>query len=121
MKVLDTNIVLRFLLNDDKKLAFEAKRVVESNGLYLDEVVLAEVVWVLRSYYKKDKVWMVDKISGFIKLPTLSNPRKHLMLAALEVFEKNNLSFVDCWICVVSRELGVELATQDKKLKKMME
>ena len=55
MKTLDTNVVVRLLIGDDPQQTPIAERAfleaIASGGVYLPDVVLAEVAWVLRGYY----------------------------------------------------------------------
>ena len=54
MKTLDTNVVVRLLIGDDPQQTPIAEQAfldaISSGGVYLPDVVLAEVAWVLRSY-----------------------------------------------------------------------
>ena len=54
MRTLDTNVVVRLLIGDDPQQTPIAERAfleaIASGGVYLPDVVLAEVAWVLRGY-----------------------------------------------------------------------
>ena len=54
MRTLDTNVVVRLLIGDDPHQTPIAERAflaaIASGGVYLPDVVLAEVAWVLRGY-----------------------------------------------------------------------
>ncbi|MFN9934261.1 MAG: PIN domain-containing protein [Cyanobacteriota bacterium] len=54
MTTLDTNVVVRLLIGDDPRQTPIAERAfleaIASGGVYLPDVVLAEVAWVLRGY-----------------------------------------------------------------------
>ena len=54
MRTLDTNVVVRLLIGDDPLQTPIAERAfldaIASGGIYLPDVVLAEVAWVLRGY-----------------------------------------------------------------------
>lgn len=113
---LDTNIILRFLLNDHKTQSKEAKNIFLTHKVYLDEVVLAEVVWVLDSYYQKEKHWIGQILLQLLQLPIVVNPKKPQLVTALQMFAENNLSYIDCWAYIISSHLKLPLKTQDKKL-----
>jgi len=53
-KTLDTNVVVRLLIGDDPQQTPIAEQAfldaIASGGIYLPDVVLAEVAWVLRGY-----------------------------------------------------------------------
>ena len=54
MKTLDTNVVVRLLIGDDPQQTPIAEQAflsaIATGGVYLPDVVLAEVAWVLRGY-----------------------------------------------------------------------
>ena len=54
MRTLDTNVVVRLLIGDDPQQTPIAEQAfldaIASGGIYLSDVVLAEVAWVLRGY-----------------------------------------------------------------------
>jgi predicted nucleic-acid-binding protein len=112
----DTNVVLRFLLNDHHRLSTEAKDIFLNHKIYLDEVVVAEVVWVLDSYYQRDRQWIGQVLLELMQLPIVINPKKTQIIEALKVFSGNNLSYIDCWVHVASKSINLPLKTQDKKL-----
>ena len=53
-KLIDANVILRYLLEDHPQLSPEAKKVIES-GTYTLPEVLAEVVYVLKGVYKVER------------------------------------------------------------------
>lgn len=121
---IDTNVLLRFLRNDHPALSLMAKKIFDRAynddiNIYLDEVILAETVWVLSSHYKTPKHLIVDKLLEQLYFDWIINPRKKLMIKALGLFGKTNLSYIDCWIFTVNQSLGTSLETLDNNLKKL--
>jgi len=119
--LLDANVIIRFLLNDHPKLSLQAKKFFSQAekgliNLYLDEVVLAEVIWTLSSFYKIKKTEIIDRLKTLLAQDWLVNPKKELLLEALGAYRRANLDYIDCWILVVSKSLGVTLETFDQKL-----
>ena len=51
MRAIDTNVVVRFLIADDKRQAKKARTAIEAGDFYLSATVLLETEWVLRSGY----------------------------------------------------------------------
>lgn len=121
----DANIIIRFFLGDHPLLSAQAQTMIEKaqNGqyrIYLDEVVVAEVVWTLSSYYEKGKVDIANQIGKLLSQNWIINPRKKLILKSLSLFEKTNLSYIDCWIYIINQLLKTDLATFDKNLKNLV-
>lgn len=122
--IIDTNIIIRFLLNDHPKLSPKAKIIFQKAEkgeikLYIDETIIAEVVWTLSSFYKIKKIDIIDKLEKLLSQSWVENPKKKLILMAIELFKDFNLDYIDCWLFVVSKSLHLKLETFDKKLNKM--
>lgn len=121
---LDTNVLLRFLLEDNVVLHNKAKKTFgEAEAgkiqIYLDEVILAETIWVLLSVYKLEKQLICQTITKILACKWLVNPRKNLMLKAMGLWSKTNLHYPDCWLFVLSTDAGFEMETFDLDLMRM--
>ncbi len=122
--LIDTNVVLRHILNDDPKQAtvvkaiFSALRSGEKAALFL-ESVLAECVYILLHYYEVPKAEVVEKLDGVLRYPGIVNRDKHDLREALKLFGEYALDFVDCILVAKARIGELELVTFDEKLKKL--
>lgn len=119
--IIDTNVVLRLVFADDSKLSAQAKEIFDQAEageirIYLDEVVIAETIWVLSSFYRQQKQDIIARLKDLISQRWIVNPRKKLVSAALDLFSETNLSYIDAWILSVSRQRKIELKTFDQKL-----
>ncbi|KJS20909.1 MAG: twitching motility protein PilT [Clostridiaceae bacterium BRH_c20a] len=52
MKIVDANVILRYLLNDVHEMAEKATQLLENNEVYIPNEITAEVVYVLEKIYK---------------------------------------------------------------------
>ena len=123
--IIDPNVIIRFLLNDHPEFSLQAKNTVlkAQQGLlklYLDEVVIAEIVWTLSSFYRIKRSEIVDKLEEIVSQTWIINPKKDQVIQALVLFRSSSLDYIDCWLFVVGKSLGIELTTFDKSLKKLM-
>ena len=124
--LIDTNVVLRHVLNDDPtqtaavQSVFDALRSGEKAALLL-ESVLAECVYVLLHYYEVPKEEVVEKLDGILRYPGIVNRDKHDLREALKLFGEHALDFVDCILVAKARIGELELVTFDEKLKKIRE
>lgn len=119
--VVDTNIIVRFLLDDDPKFSPQAKQlfsVAKSQNLpiFVDEVIVAEVVWILTSLYKMEKSIIVSLLQKLLLHTWVVNPRKNLILKTLSVYATHNLDYIDCWIATVAQSKKLTLTTFDHSL-----
>lgn len=122
-RLIDTNIILRFLRRDDPSLSSKAKTLfVQAEGgaflCYVDEVTVAEVIWVATSVYKTKREGIADGLEQLLAKAWVVNPRKHTMLRALAFYRMSTFNYVDCWLLAVSEEKDIALETFDEKLKK---
>lgn len=122
--IIDANVIIRFLLADHPKLSSAAKSIFlrAQNGelkIYLDEVIVAEVVWMLSSFYKIKRKEIGEKLEKLISQDWIINSKKDLLLQSLSLFMSRNLDYIDCWIYTVARETKLSLETFDKDLKKL--
>lgn len=111
--LVDTNVVLRYLLNDNKEQAQIAKNVIEGGAFLLPEVLM-ETSHVLRTFYEVDR----QKISTqlLIILDWVEMERKNVMIRAVEIFAETKLDFVDCILAAYNELENAEVFTFDKKL-----
>lgn len=109
MKLLDANLILRFLLKDHPSQSQAAKRVLESKNetLLLQDLAVAEVVWVLTSVYKLSKEDIAEKIYHFLSLNSIFS-NKSLLIRALYFYRNFNISFVDAYLAAYAEEKKLE-------------
>lgn len=115
----DTNVVLRYLLADHPALSQKAKKLFKAAEqrklrLFLDEVVLAEVVWTLSSFHKISKVKISDSLRVLLSQNWLFCRRKKLMLEALKNFAEKNIDYIDAWLFSVAKKLNFQISSFDK-------
>lgn len=118
--LLDTNLIIRFILNDDPQKAIKVEKLLgDKNKSYLLlDMVVAEIIWVLKSYYGFEKALILDKINSLIHLNTIVC-NKILLDKSLGVWEKNNISFIDSYLVAVAELEKVELYSYDLRFDKI--
>lgn len=124
IELIDTNIIIRFLTKDNPTLYSQAKIIFENaqlgkSKIYLDEVVLAETIWVLLSHYKYTKLEVCPKLIKLLSYDWVVNSRKKILIKTLTLYAQQNFSYVDCWAHCLSQNEKLSLSTFDQKLKKL--
>lgn len=122
-RLIDANIILRFLRRDEPTLAVRAKALFTEAQegaffCYLDEVTIAEVIWVLTSVYKTKREEIAHGLEALFVQEWVANARKNTILQALTFYRMSTLNYIDCWLLAVSEEKHIPLETFDVKLKK---
>lgn len=116
MIALDTNVVVRFLVNDDPAQARRARALIEANAVYAPVTVLLETEWVLRGGYRLSRADVVRLLRGLLGLPELATEDPQRVARALQWHEEG-IDFADA--LHLSGSAGAErFATFDEKLVK---
>ena len=118
MRLIDANVILRYLLNDHETMSQEARNVILSGATTTTEV-LAEVVYVLMGVYKSERAEVSEWITCF--LDDIVFDKKDSLLYALRVFRETSLDFVDCVLIGYNRVLRQPVFSFDKKLNRLLE
>lgn len=121
-KLVDANVLLRYLLKDDEALFKKAydllERVKDGKELIIiPESVLAECVYVLLRIYKVDREIIAEKLKSLFLYKGVVNPDKEDLVDSINVFGQTNLSIVDCIICAKSANNKMPIVTFDDELK----
>jgi predicted nucleic-acid-binding protein len=99
---LDTNIVVRYLTQDDPAQATAAARVVDSLSAespgFLSLVVIVELVWVLDVAYRFKKDEIGQLLEALLRSKELVIERAEIVWQALRKFGAGRADFADCLI-----------------------
>lgn len=120
LKYLDTNIILRYLLQDHHSLSQEASIIIENENIFIANEVLAEVIYVLNKTYKVDKKELSQTLIAFLYNENIYLLCKEVAIAALEYFSEKNIDFVDCLLCAYRKINSYEVISFDKNLVKCL-
>ncbi len=72
MIAIDTNVLVRFLVNDDAEQFTRAKALVNENAIFVPTTVLLETEWVLRDVYGFTKARIVEALGRFLDLDAVA-------------------------------------------------
>ena len=100
MAALDTNVLVRYLVADDKKQFQAAKTLIESADdeapLFLSLSVLIELEWVLRLLYAFDKTTLITTFNQLLDTCELVFQDEDIVEVAMSLYTDNNVDFADC-------------------------
>ena len=85
MLAVDTNIVVRLLVNDDARQGAAARRLFESDEIWIGVTVLLETAWVLESVYDLSADETVKALQRLLGLPNVRAEDPGAVAAALDV------------------------------------
>lgn len=121
---LDANVLLRFLTGSPPELADRAAELLgeAQRGearLRVHPVVVAEVVWVLRSFYEYSPVEISGVLVPLLEQPALRVDGARTIVRALETMAENNVDFTDALLAETARSRGEGVASFDKDFRKL--
>ena len=120
MRFVDTNVFLRFLVNDDPEKADACemlfRRAINGEELLLTtDMVMAEIVWVLESYYELSKRDIREKLEKILNTKNLDCPNREIILHALSIYEEKNIDYIDAYNASALQKKGInEVYSYDK-------
>ncbi len=88
MLAVDTNIVVRLLVNDDPRQGAIARRLFESDEIFISVTVLLESAWVLESVYDLSPGDAAKALRRLLGLPNVRVEDAGNVAAALDVAQK---------------------------------
>jgi predicted nucleic-acid-binding protein len=121
--LVDTNVILRYLLDDHKTYSPKAKAFMlqVSQGkkkVEIPAMVIAECIYVLEKFYEVPRDEVVESISGLLNFTGIVNTDRSEILEALLKFKTSNADIVDCILAAHSSSEKV-VVSFDKDLKKL--
>jgi len=121
MKALDTNVLVRFLVRDDKLQAETIYRVfkkAESDRevFFVPLLVVLETVWVLESVYKIPRQEILDSVNELILMPILKFETQPAILNFISSARETKMDLSDLLIAHSAKFSGCEcVLTFDKR------
>ncbi len=115
--LIDTNLIIRFLVNDDPQKVAKVEKLLreKTNKNILLDTVIAEIIWVLTSYYSLSKENVIEKIRALIHVDTIEC-NAFLINRALSFWGKTNISYIDAYLVAVAELGNMTLYAYDQKL-----
>lgn len=119
MIALDTNVLVRYIMQDHAKQAQAASKVIESltpkGPAFISHIVLCELNWVLKSAYKISKKDRIRTLSDVLSLAVFDIERVDHAIAALKKYQNGKADFSDYMIFMLAQQRGCEkVLTFDK-------
>lgn len=113
MIALDANVLVRLLVRDDERQAASARELFDANAgndeaLFVGDVVLAELAWVLRGRYAVDAGGIALAIRGLLGNATLAWRSRTVVEQALALYEGGEADFADCLVVAQAAQRGCE-------------
>lgn len=120
MVAIDTNVLIRLIVEDDNIQAHKALTLLKKhNEVFISAIVICEVAWVLESCYNLKKLEIIDVFENILRVEQFEIEYSESIWLALNEFKKINADFSDCIVGAIAKTNGhYPVATFDKKAAK---
>ncbi len=101
MPGLDTNVLARWIVDDDPRQAKRVQRLFEEaqeqrSSVFVPSTVMLELEWVLRSCYKFDKPTVLGAFNALLETQELEFQDEPALERALSFYRQSSADFADC-------------------------
>lgn len=122
---LDTNVLVRYLVQDDPAQARAAAATIEGaasrgDGLFLAAVTLCELVWVLESAYQRPRAAIAAALEQIARTGDFTIEHADHVRAAVAAYRTTSADFADTLVGRLNEAAGCEhTVTFDRGLKRV--
>jgi predicted nucleic acid-binding protein len=116
---IDANVILRFLTKDPPEMAERSARLmakVERGevSLYISLLMLAEVIWVLKSFYRYSMTAIAHIMISLVSASGIEVDNRELIIRAVELASDRNVDFADAYLALQAAERSEAVCTFDE-------
>jgi predicted nucleic acid-binding protein len=105
---LDTNVLVRHLTGDPPELAARATAALEADTeLLLVDLVVAECVYVLESFYEVPRPRVAELMRAIVAFSSIRTVDPQSLLRAFEIYEVDRLDFAEAYLVAQAEATGV--------------
>jgi predicted nucleic acid-binding protein len=114
----DANVMLRFITKEPEEMAARAARLMAQAeagavSLYMAPLVLAEMVWVLRSFYQYTMAEIAAVLIPLVTAAGIEVEDRELAIRALESSRDQNVDYIDAYLAQQAAASGERVCTFD--------
>ena len=104
----DTNVLIRHLTGEPAAMAKRATAfLVAAQELFLADLIVAETVYVLESFYEMPRDDVADIVRSLVTLETMVVVDVNVLLRALEVYEADRVDFAEAYLVACAESTGI--------------
>lgn len=104
----DTNVLVRHLTGDPAEMAARATAYLATETeLLVADLVVAETVYVLESFYEAPRAQIAEAIRSLLTFESVTTVDPAVLLRAIEVYETNRLDFAEAYLVALAEATGV--------------
>jgi predicted nucleic-acid-binding protein len=114
----DTNVLVRHLTGDPPDMAARATAYLGTEReLLLTDLVVAETVYVLESFYETPRDQVAQAVRSLVAFDSILCVDRALLLRAIEVYETDRIDFAEAYLVACAESTGVsKVASFDRSI-----
>jgi predicted nucleic-acid-binding protein len=114
----DTNVLVRHLTGDPPNMAARATAYLGTEReLLLTDLVVAETVYVLESFYETPRDQVAQAVRSLVAFDSILCVDRALLLRAIEVYETDRIDFAEAYLVACAESTGVsKVASFDRSI-----
>lgn len=114
----DTNVLVRHLTGDPPDMAARATAYLGTEReLLLTDLVVAETVYVLESFYETPRDQIAQAVRSLVAFDSILCVDRALLLRAIEVYETDRIDFAEAYLVACAESTGVsKVASFDRSI-----
>lgn len=119
--IIDTNLLVRYLTGDDPQKAKSVDNLLSKAErgelkILVPSIVIAELVWVLESFYQMHSTEIAELIEAVLNTPGIEVTEKSIIASTLKLYRTKNIDLIDAWIIEFAKDRGIKtIYTFDRK------
>ena len=115
---IDTNVLVRHLTGDPPEMAARSTTYLrQARELLLTDLVAAETVYVLESFYEAPRDEVAQALRSLIAFDSIVCVDPALLLRAVEVYETDRVDFAEAYLVACAETTGVgKIASFDRSI-----
>ena len=116
--LLDTNVLIRHLTGDPPDMATKASAyLLSGRDLVLPDLVIAEIVYVLESFYQQTRVQVAGLVAAVVSSARYQVQDRALLIRSLEIYVDYKIDFTEAYLVASAEKAGItEIASFDRAI-----
>lgn len=108
--LIDTNVLVRHLTGDPPDQGHRATAFLESrHDLWLADLVVAELVYVLRSFYGLSRDHAASLVRAVLEVPSVSVSNASVLYRSVQLFEAEGLDFAEAYLVALAESASIDV------------
>jgi len=106
---LDTNVLVRYLTQDDAAQAARSAKVIDqaaAAGLFISSIVVCELVWVLEDAYRQNRAQIAQVLERILQTAQFTFENKDLLWQSLDEYRNGKADLSDYLLGRIAQSAG---------------